>query len=242
MTTKDDLVWRQVTEDMIEAELPSGKVLAIYHGKGLTETGPWPIEVSLLDPMRDYDPVCPSVEVPADQIQEAKKVALDMAMLYEQKHRELIIPGGWKVGDRCYYSPPQQVSLLPRAIGQIVAYDKDKRLLSIKDEATGKIIEQEHVNRLGGISWVGQGTTMTAETDAAPAPTPQWWADTAVDCHIIHQKISSLRWNINVDRTTRFGRLQTALLQAETAMNQAVAVAEESNAKTTPLPSANRCC
>ncbi len=64
-----------------------------------------------------------------------------------------MIPGGWKIGDQCYFSHPEKHGLLNcRAIGTIEDYDPNTHVLSIRYE--DRIFRQTHTSEFGGISGV----------------------------------------------------------------------------------------
>ena len=72
------------------------------------------------------------------------------------------IPGGWKIGDRCYFSHPEKCGLLGcRVIGVIMNYEKDTNMISI--EYNGRIFKQEHSLKIGGISGVNPHDVLTKE-------------------------------------------------------------------------------
>jgi hypothetical protein len=79
------------------------------------------------------------------------------------------IPGGWRIGSRCYFSHPEKKGLLGcRVVGTIEGYDPATNVLSINYE--GQIIKQQHTLELGGISGVVSNDAPEPRDERAYAP------------------------------------------------------------------------
>ena len=76
---------------------------------------------------------------------------------FKRIFRPVKIPGGWRVGMECYFSPMGteffcQGCLGIRVVGVIEDYDPKTNILTIRYK--GRVFHQEHSVELGGISVV----------------------------------------------------------------------------------------
>ena len=68
------------------------------------------------------------------------------------------IPGGWEVGDECYFSDsdkPFRFGLPGRTVGVITGYCAETNILEIT--VSDRVIKQRHSLDFGGISGVPRG-------------------------------------------------------------------------------------